>query len=69
MAGAEPSSGANCSEDKAKPLTAEDVRWRNDLRGSDEKLKWAQTAEALLIETLQAQPDKIAIVFKLTPRR
>ena len=36
------------------------------LLGSQEKLKWAQTADALTIEQPQAQPSEIAIAFKLT---
>ncbi|OHB64490.1 MAG: alpha-L-fucosidase [Planctomycetes bacterium RBG_13_60_9] len=38
------------------------------LLGSDEKLKWSQTGDALVIETPQNSPSDIAIVFKITPK-
>jgi alpha-L-fucosidase len=38
------------------------------LLGSAEKLKWSQTADALVIERPQAEPSDIAIVFKVTSR-
>jgi hypothetical protein len=38
------------------------------LLGSDEKLKWSQTADALVIETPQNQPSDVAIVFKIIPK-
>ena len=36
------------------------------LLGSKEKVKWAQTADALTIEAPEAKPSNIAIVFKIT---
>jgi alpha-L-fucosidase len=38
------------------------------LLGSDEKLKWSQTAEALVIETPQKPPSDIAIVMRITAK-
>lgn len=38
------------------------------LLGSDEKLKWSQTDDALVIETPQNQPSDIAVVFKITSK-
>jgi alpha-L-fucosidase len=38
------------------------------LLGSDEKLEWSQTAEALVIKNPQQQPSGIALVFKIIPR-
>jgi alpha-L-fucosidase len=38
------------------------------LLGSDEKLRWSQTPEGLVIEKPQNQPSDIAIVFKITTR-
>jgi alpha-L-fucosidase len=35
------------------------------LLGSKEKVKWAQTADVLTIETLQTQPSEIAVVLKI----
>jgi alpha-L-fucosidase len=39
-----------------------------NLLGSDEKLTWSQTADALTIEAPQSVPNEIAAVFKITPR-
>jgi alpha-L-fucosidase len=36
------------------------------LLGSDEKLEWSQTPDALVIEKPRKQPSDIAIVFKIT---
>jgi hypothetical protein len=36
--------------------------------GSEEKLKWSQTPDALVIEKPQKCPSDIAIVFKITPK-
>ncbi len=41
---------------------------RVTLLGSDEKLTWSQTAEALVIEAPTGIPNPIALVFKLTLR-
>jgi len=38
------------------------------LLGSDEKLTWSQTADALTIETPRTIPNDIAVVFQITPR-
>jgi alpha-L-fucosidase len=38
------------------------------LLGSDEKLTWSQTAEALTIEAPKSVPNDIAVVFQITPR-
>ena len=38
------------------------------LLGSNEKLTWSQTAEALTIEAPCNVPSDIAVVFKITPR-
>jgi alpha-L-fucosidase len=38
------------------------------LLGSEEKLKWTQTADALVVDKPQNQPSEIAIVFKITPK-
>jgi alpha-L-fucosidase len=38
------------------------------LLGSDEKLAWSQTAEALTIEAPKTIPNAIAVVFRITPR-
>ncbi|HEY0945628.1 MAG TPA: alpha-L-fucosidase [Opitutaceae bacterium] len=38
------------------------------LLGSDEKLTWSQTTEALTIEAPRHVPNEIAVVFKITPR-
>ncbi|MES2463451.1 MAG: hypothetical protein V4671_22990 [Armatimonadota bacterium] len=37
--------------------------------GSLERLRWSQTADALLIEKPQNQLSDIAVVLKFTPRR
>jgi alpha-L-fucosidase len=39
------------------------------LLGSDEKLTWSQTADALTIEAPKSIPNGIAVVFQITPRR
>jgi alpha-L-fucosidase len=39
------------------------------LLGSSEKLKWSQTAKALVIEKPVQPPNDIAVVFKITPNR
>lgn len=39
------------------------------LLGSDEKLKWSQKPEALVMETPEKQSSDIAIVFKITPKK
>ncbi|HLP08409.1 MAG TPA: alpha-L-fucosidase [Opitutaceae bacterium] len=39
------------------------------LLGSDEKLTWSQTADALTIEAPKTIPNDIALVFQITPRR
>jgi hypothetical protein len=36
------------------------------LLGSDEKVEWTQTAEALTVKAPTKSPNNIAIVFKLT---
>ena len=38
------------------------------LLGSDEKLTWSQSAEALTIQAPKTVPNAIALVFKITPR-
>jgi alpha-L-fucosidase len=38
------------------------------LLGSDEKLKWSQTDDALVIEAQQYKGSDIAIVFKIMPK-
>jgi alpha-L-fucosidase len=38
------------------------------LLGSGEKLKWSQTAEALVVETLPSQPGEIARVLKIASK-
>lgn len=38
------------------------------LLGSDEKLVWSQTADALTIDAPQSVPNEIAVVFVITPR-
>jgi len=38
------------------------------LLGSDEKVAWTQSADALVISTPQHIPNDIAVVFKLTPK-
>jgi len=104
LAATERSSGANFNEDKAKPFTAEDVRFTTkgqtlyaivmgapkkavtikslgtaaklldgnigaiSLVGSDEKINWSQSDEALVIEAPKAVPNEIAAVFKITRR-
>jgi len=40
---------------------------RIDLLGSDEKVQWSQTADALTIKPPAKMPNDIALVFKLTP--
>jgi alpha-L-fucosidase len=37
------------------------------LLGSDEKVEWTQTADALTIKTPAKSPNNIAIVYKITP--
>lgn len=39
------------------------------LLGSREKLRWSQTADALVIEKPQKQVSPIAVVFKITPQK
>jgi alpha-L-fucosidase len=39
------------------------------LLGSDEKLRWSQTDDALVIETPKRLPNDVACVFKITPKR
>jgi len=39
------------------------------LLGSDGRFRRTQTAEALAIETPSTQPNEIATVFKVAPRR
>ena len=38
------------------------------LLGSDEKVEWTQTAEALTIKTPAKSPNNIAIVYKMMPQ-
>ena len=37
------------------------------LLGSDEKVQWSQTSEALTISAPTKSPNDIAIVYKITP--
>ncbi len=39
------------------------------LLGSDEKLTWSQSTEALTIEVPKSVPNRIAVVFKITPSK